>query len=240
MRAALPAPATNAEPGRHARRRHARHSPPWRQVTRRPLAAAVLLGGVLAMTIAVAGLLVLAGRPGHPPGSASAAPDDPTPLGTPASLPTPASRAAPLPVALQIPAIGVRTRLIRLGLTRQGTLQVPSSPFVAGWYTGSPRPGEIGSSVIAGHIDSYRGPAVFYRLRELHPGNRIYVRQADGRLAVFRVTAVHQYPKAHFPTVAVYGPVPDAELHLITCGGVFDYTTHNYLSNIVVYGTEVR
>jgi Sortase domain len=80
---------------------------------------------------------------------------------------------------------------------------------------------------------------VFYRLRELHPGNLMYVRQADSRLAIFRVTGVHQYSKAHFPTAAVYGPVPDAELHLITCGGTFDYATHSYLSNIVVYSTEV-
>ena len=235
MRAAPPAPATDAEPGRHAR-----HSPPWRLVTRRPLLAAVLLGGVLMMTIAVAGLLVLAGRPGHPPGTASAAPDVLVPLGAPAPLPEPSTLTAPLPVALQIPAIGVRTRLIRLGLTRQGTLQVPGSTSVAGWYTGSPRPGEIGSSIIAGHIDSYLGPGVFYRLRELHPGNQIYVRQADGRFAVFRVTAVRQYPKARFPTAAVYGPVPDAELRLITCGGTYDYATHNYLSNIIVYSTEVR
>ena len=134
----------------------------------------------------------------------------------------------------------MRTRLIRLGITRRGTLQVPRSPSVAGWYTRSPRPGEIGSSIIAGHIDSYLGPGVFYRLRQLHPGNRIYVRQAGGRLAVFRVTGVHQYPKAHFPTAAVFGPVPDAELHLITCGGTFDYATHNYLNNVVVYSTEVR
>jgi hypothetical protein len=208
-------------------------------VARRPLTAAVLLGGVLAMAITVAGLLVLAGRPGHPPGTASAAPDALTPLGTPAPPPTYATLTAAPPVALEIPAIGVRTRLIRLGLTRQGTLQVPSSPYVAGWYAGSPRPGEIGSSIIAGHIDSYLGPGIFYRLRELHPGNRIYVRQADGRTAVFQITEVHQYLKAHFPAAAVYGPVPDAELHLITCGGTFDYATHNYLSNVVVYSTEV-
>src|SRR5436190_15764740 len=176
MRTAPPAPVANAEPGRHAR-----HSPPWRQVARRPLTAAVLLGGVLTVAIAVAGLLVLAGRPGHPPRTASAAPDGLIPLGTPAPLPKPATRTAPLPVALWIPAIGVRTRLTRLGLTQQGTLQVPSSASVAGWYTLSPRPGEIGSSIIAGHIDSYQGPGIFYRLRELHPGNQIYVRQADGR-----------------------------------------------------------
>jgi sortase family protein len=235
MRAAPPAPATSAEPGRHTR-----YSPPWRQVARRPLTAAVLLGSVLAMAITAGGLLVLTGRPGHPPGPASAAPDGLTPLGTAAPLPEPTTLTAPLPVALRIPAIGVRTGLIRLGLTRQGALQVPGSPSVAGWYTSSPRPGQIGSSVIAGHIDSYLGPGVFYRLRELHPGNRIYVRQADGRLAVFRVNRVHQYPKAHFPTAAVYGPAPDAELHLITCGGTFDYATHSYRSDVVVYSTQVR
>ncbi len=234
MRAAPRASTTNAGLGRHAR-----HSPPWRQVARRPLTAAVLLGGVLAMAITVVGLLVLAGRPGHPPGTASAARDGLTPLGTLPPLPEPVTLAAAPPVALQIPAIGVRSRLVQLGITRQGTLQVPSSPSVAGWYAGSPRPGEIGSSIIAGHIDSYLGPGVFYRLRELHPGDRIYVRQADGMSAVFRVTAVHQYPKAHFPAAAVYGPVPDAELRLITCGGTFDHATRSYLSNIVVYSTEV-
>jgi len=234
MSAAPPASATNAKPGRHARR-----SPPWRQVARRPLTAAVLLGGVLAIAVAVAGLLVLAGRPGHPPGPASAAPDRLAPLRTLPALQEPVMLAAAPPVALQIPAIGVRTRLVQLGITRQGTLQVPSSPYVAGWYTGSPRPGEIGSSVIAGHIDSYLGPGVFYRLGELHPGDRIYVRQANGRSAVFEVTAVHEYPKAHFPGAAVYAPVPDAELRLITCGGTFDYATRSYLNNVVVYSTEV-
>ena len=219
--------------------RHARHSPPWRKMTRRPLTAVVLLGGLLAMAITIAGLLVLAGRPRHPPGPVSAAPDGLAPLVTLPPLPEPVMLAAAPPVGLQIPAIGVRTTLVQLGITRQGTLQVPSSPSVAGWYTGSPRPGEIGSSIIAGHIDSYRGPGVFYRLRELHPGDRIYVRQADGRFAVFQVTAVHQYPKAHFPGAAVYGPVPDAELRLITCGGTFDYATRSYLSNIVVYSAEV-
>jgi hypothetical protein len=198
----------------------------------------VLLGGVLVMAITIVGVLVLAGRPGHPPGTASAAPEGLTPLRTLAPLPQPMTITAAPPVALQIPAIGVRTRLVQLGITRQGTLQVPSSPSVAGWYTGSPRPGEIGSSIIVGHIDSYLGPGVFYRLRELHPGDRIYVRQADGRSKVFEVTAVHQYPKAQFPAAAVYGPVPDAELRLITCGGTFDYLTRSYLSNIVVYSTE--
>ena len=116
---------------------------------------------------------------------------------------------------------------------------MPTSTTVAGWYTGSPRPGEIGSSIIAGHIDSLAGPAVFFRLRLLRPGNLVYVRRADGTIAVFRVTAEHMYPKPDFPTEQVYGPVPDAELRLITCGGVFDPTTLSYLSNVVVYATQI-
>jgi sortase (surface protein transpeptidase) len=200
---------------------------------------AVLVCGLLGLALGAAGLVMLTGHPAAgdqparlsvaaPSGSAAAAPDS-----------SPAA-AAPAPVSLTIPAIGVRSKLITLGITAKGTLQVPTSTSVAGWYTGSPRPGEIGSSVIAGHIDSYLGPGIFYRLREMRPGERIYVRRANGTLAVFSVYAVRQYPKDHFPTGKVYGPAPDAELHLITCGGTFDYATRSYLSNTVVYSTEVR
>jgi sortase (surface protein transpeptidase) len=110
---------------------------------------------------------------------------------------------------------------------------------VAGWYTGSPRPGEPGGAVIAGHIDSLQGPGVFFRLRLLHRGQRVFVRRADSSLAVFRVTSVRSYPKARFPTRAVYGPAPDAQLRLITCGGNFDPATGHYLSNTIVYASLV-
>jgi sortase (surface protein transpeptidase) len=143
------------------------------------------------------------------------------------------------PVAVTIPAIGVRTQLERLGRTPQGTLQVPASTAVAGWYTGSPRPGEIGSSIIAGHIDSTQGPGVFFRLRLLRPGDLVYVRRSNRSLAVFRVYAERMYPKSGFPTGRVYGPTPDAELHLISCGGVFDQATGSYLSNVVVYADQI-
>ncbi len=146
----------------------------------------------------------------------------------------------PRPARLVIPAIGVRTKLIRLGVTSQGTLQVPVSAAVAGWFTGSPRPGGIGASIIAGHIDSYSGPGVFFRLRDLHRGQKVYVKGANGSVATFRITAVRMYAKDRFPTAAVYGPVPDAELRLITCGGQFDYSTGSYLSNVVAYAVLVR
>jgi hypothetical protein len=139
------------------------------------------------------------------------------------------------PVTLTIPSIGVQAPLVTLGLTASGALQVPSSTAVAGWYTGSPRPGAVGSAVIAGHIDSRAGPGVFFRLSRLRPNDRVYVRRADGTLAEFRVTAVQTYAKDHFPTLAVYGPAPDPELRLITCGGTFDPGTRAYLSNVVVY-----
>jgi sortase (surface protein transpeptidase) len=143
------------------------------------------------------------------------------------------------PVSLVIPSIGVRTSLVHLGLTSEGALQVPPTTAVAGWYTGSPRPGSIGSAVIAGHIDSHTGPGVFYRLSDLARGDRVYVRRADGTLAVFKVTEVQQYPKDAFPTAAVYGATPTPQLRLITCGGTFDYSTESYLSNTVVYATQV-
>ncbi len=162
------------------------------------------------------------------------------PLGKAAPVPQPSDgEKVPRPVSLTIPSIGVRTSLIRLGVTPSGALQVPATTAVAGWYTFSPRPGAIGSSIIAGHIDSLSGPGVFYRLRFMQRGARVYVRRADGSLAIFRVTAKHMYPKAHFPTADVYGPTPTPTLRLITCGGAFDQATGHYLSNVIVFATLV-
>ena len=144
------------------------------------------------------------------------------------------------PEWLAIPAIGVFTTLVRLGLTARDTLQVPPTAAAAGWYTGSPRPGEIGSSIIAGHIDSKLGPGVFYRLGDLHRGDYVYVIRADHTVGVFEVTALRTYAKASFPRNEVYGPVPDAELRLLTCGGTFDYSTGSYLSNVVAYAVLIK
>jgi sortase (surface protein transpeptidase) len=106
---------------------------------------------------------------------------------------------------------------------------------VAGWFTGGPRPGAVGTAVNAGHVDSKTGPGIFFWLRALKPGDKVYVGRADGTMAVFTVTREHMYAKDKFPTEAVYGAVPDAELRLITCGGIFDRSTGSYLSNVVVF-----
>jgi hypothetical protein len=145
-----------------------------------------------------------------------------------------------LPVSVAIPAIGVQSGLLRLGLNANGTLAVPSlvtSADEAAWYKYSATPGQAGTAVIEGHVDSYLGPAVFYRLGALRPGNRIDVRLADGITAVFRVTGVREYAKDEFPAKIIYGPADYAALRLITCGGTFDYASGHYLSSVVVFAS---
>jgi hypothetical protein len=83
-------------------------------------------------------------------------------------------------------------------------------------------------------------PGVFYRLRFMAQGARVYVKRTDGSLAVFRVTAKHMYLKADFPTADVYGPAPTPQLRLITCGGTFDPATGHYLSNVIVFATLIK
>jgi hypothetical protein len=145
-----------------------------------------------------------------------------------------------LPVSVAIPAIGVRSRLLHLGLNRDGTIQVPSlvtSADEAAWYKYSATPGQPGTAVIEGHVDSYHGPAVFFRLGALRPGNRVEVTLADGATAVFRVTGVRQYAKDEFPAKTVYGAASYPALRLITCGGDFDPVTGHYLSAVVVFAS---
>jgi Sortase domain len=139
------------------------------------------------------------------------------------------------PVRLAIPAIGVATPLVRLGLEADGGMQVPADFGRAGWFTEGPAPGQVGPSVIAGHVDSRSGPAVFYRLRELRPGQAILVQRADGSRLRFVVEQARSYPKEGFPTTAVFGPVPEAALRLITCAGDFDRSRGSYRDNLVVF-----
>ena len=206
---------------------------------RRP-AAIAFAAGLVVIVGGTAGLLLTRhSTPALRPVAAGVA-ALPAPTGPIVAPPQSAATQIASPVSLTIPLIGVKTNLITLGLARGGSMQVPSTTTVAGWYTGSPRPGAVGSSIIVGHVDGQTGPGIFYRLPELKRGDDVYVKRADGTTAEFRVTEVQKYPKDHFPTDTVYGPTPDAELRLITCGGAFDYATHHYLSNIIVYATQIR
>ncbi len=144
------------------------------------------------------------------------------------------------PVSVAIPAIGVNSDLVDLGLNPDGTIAVPAltaGADEAAWYKYSATPGARGTSVIEGHVDTYEGPAVFFRLGALRPGEQIDVTLADGITAVFRVTGVREYSKANFPSKTIYGPTGYAALHLITCGGAFDYASGHYLSSTVVFAT---
>ena len=139
------------------------------------------------------------------------------------------------PVRIRIPTIHVDSELMTLGLRGDGSLEVPPEGFPAGWYTGSPTPGELGPAIIAGHVDWAGSPGVFFELHELAPGEEIVVERDDGNTARFRVRSIQQFPKNAFPTEAVYADIDHAGLRLITCGGSFDRQSRSYRDNIIVF-----
>jgi LPXTG-site transpeptidase (sortase) family protein len=147
-------------------------------------------------------------------------------------------RTVALPSRLRIPAIDLTTPpLEQLGRAPDQSIALPRNSDDAGWFKGGPRPGQPGPAVIIGHVDMDHGPAVFYRLRDMQPGQAVYVDRADGSTQEFRVTKVRQVAKNDFPTDDVYAPDLAASLRLITCGGQFDYSTGNYRDNVIVFAT---
>jgi len=192
----------------------------------------------------VAGALLIAGGAAAVGAAVAAQQHAPQPSATAAGTTGPSagkwwlSLRRSMPVSVEIPAIGVHSVLLRLGIKPDGTMQVPPvqrRPSLAAWYKYSVTPGQIGTSVIEGHVDNDQGPAVFFRLGALRPGDLVNVRLADGITAVFRVTGVRQYLKSKFPAETVYRRTRFAGLRLITCGGAFDYATSQYLSSTVVF-----
>jgi hypothetical protein len=156
-------------------------------------------------------------------------------------VPAPAAaERAPLPTAVRVPSIGVSTPLLRLGLRQDDTVEVPVAAEDAGWFELGARPGDLGSAVILGHVDSVEGPAVFARLSELGQGQRVEVDRADGSTATFEVKAVETVPNGEFPAQRVYGSHGTRDLNLITCGGTYDAANGGYQSNVIVYTRLVR
>ena len=213
--------------------------------------------GVVVLSVLIAGVAGCAGgrpaaeqaSPAAPPASRSAVAGvtsttsaaGPTRTTEVRDFPVGSWRRLPLsaPVRLEIPAIGVSSPLIRLGLNPDGTMQVPGDFQVAGWFTGGPQPGQLGPAVIAGHVDSRTGPAVFSRLRDLHPGDQIRVVRADHRVVRFRVESLASFPKQALPDDAVFAATTTPALRLITCAGRFDWSKHSYRDNLVVSATRV-
>ncbi|MFE0532403.1 class F sortase [Micromonospora parva] len=172
-------------------------------------------------------------------GPASTADDAPPVDGQPIGD-APAGLARSAPTSIEIPRIGVDATIMSLGTNPDGTVQVPplDQADQAGWYEPGASPGETGNAVIVGHVDSaVLGPAVFFDLGALTPGDTITVRRADGVPATFTVDSVTSYPKTAFPTELVYGPSDRPGLRVVTCGGQFDQAAKSYPDNIVVFAT---
>lgn len=188
-----------------------------------------------------------------PPSAAPSPPAAPTPTSVPPAAPATESStagdlpgpgptadfAAQAPTRLSVEAIDLDEPLIGLGLTENGEMEVPSDYDDVGWFTGGGRPGVIGSpTVLAGHVDSTTGPAVFDRLSELRPGDVVTVGDGTGGRVDYRIDRVGDYGKVEFPTVQVFGAVPTDEIRLITCSGDFDASVGSYERNLVVYGVR--
>lgn len=139
------------------------------------------------------------------------------------------------PRRIEIPAIGVRARVIPLGLNADRTLEVPADFGETGWWTGGPEPGERGAAVIAGHVDSRTGPAVFHRLEDLRAGDEIRVRRDDRTTVRFVVRRLERHGKDAFPTRRVYARTRGPSLRLVTCSGDFDAATGHYVDNTIVF-----
>ncbi|MFG1954419.1 class F sortase [Micromonospora sp. NPDC048830] len=202
----------------------------------RTAAAAIALTGVTGLALLAVGATRPPPRPPRPPAPAAA---DPA-TGRPATPAPPLPHANPTRVT--IPAIGIRADLVPVAVTSTGELEVPppDRPTIAGWYRLGVSPGEAGNAVIVGHVDSRdTGPAVFFDLGRLRPGDRIRVARADATEVTFAVDDVRSYPKTAFPADLVYGAGTVPRLRLITCGGHFDERERGYLDNVVVFATAV-
>lgn len=170
----------------------------------------------------------------------------------PASTPTPpagtSTPAAPStqgvawPVAVEVPAIGASSTLIRLGVDPDGTIAEPpeTEPEQAGWYEHSPVPGQSGPAVILGHINGDGRPGVFVDLASIGPGDQVFVYLADGTRVAYTITRLQQVAKDDFPTAEVYGDTAGPEIRLISCGGVFDPDSGHYSDNLIAYGTQAE
>ncbi|WUH95185.1 class F sortase [Streptomyces sp. NBC_00433] len=186
------------------------------------------------------------GLPG-PPASAAAPPT--ATARTPATAIGPAGTAAPAPTVglpglphsnptrLTIHSIAVNAPFTPLHLDAAGNLDAPpaADTNLVGWYAEGPTPGERGPAIVAGHVDTKTGPAVFLLLRLLKPGATADITRADGTVATFTVDTVEMFSKGKFPDQRVYGPTPDPQLRIITCGGSYDRSKRDYTDNVVVF-----
>lgn len=216
-----------------------RHGTPWRAAGAAVVVVVAMVGAGLIGASAKTGPAPRPPQPLAAPASTGPADADvPNPDADPDVAGTGLARSAPTTIA--IPRIGVDASIMSLGTNPDGTVQVPplEQAQLAGWYEPGPSPGEIGNAVIVGHVDSAEiGPAVFFSLGALQPGDTITVTREDGQQATFTVESVKAYPKTEFPTEQVYGPSDRPGLRVVTCGGTFDQAAGSYPDNVVVFAS---
>ncbi|MGK3199917.1 class F sortase [Amycolatopsis sp. MEPSY49] len=183
-------------------------------------------GAALALVLTVAACSTPAAPQAAPPAT-------PAPASVPVSVPFKGLR----PTSVKIPKIGAESSLLAVAVKTDGSISVPSvhTPMQAAWYKLSPVPGDVGPAIVLGHVDGDKKPGIFYKLKDLAPGDEVDIDRSDGRKLKFVVDRVTQVPKDTFPRDAVYGNSDKPELRLITCGGAFDHAEHSYKDNIVVY-----
>jgi len=153
-------------------------------------------------------------------------------------------RMAP-PVLLRLPSIEVDARVVVVGLEPDGAMEIPSDVRTVGWYEpfegAGVAPGEPGTAVIAGHVDSRtQGRGAFWSLRELVPGDVVEIDHSDGTSTRWLVESVVRYPKTDIPIEEIFTFEGEERLALITCGGEFDRPTRSYLDNYVVTAVPLR
>nr|WP_244199706.1 class F sortase [Amycolatopsis thailandensis] len=168
----------------------------------------------------------------------------------PAAPPATAAAAAPSvakpfngirPTSVKIPKIGAESSLVTVAIDKDGKMSVPTAkhPMQAAWYRLSPVPGEVGPAILLGHVDGNKQPGIFFKLKDVNPGDEVLVERSDGKNLKFVVEKKDQVPKDQFPEEAVYGNTDKPQLRLITCGGVFDKEEHSYKDNVIVYANLV-
>lgn len=201
----------------------------------------------IAVGVALVVVALMPALPWSGSGSVAASPAPSTLLSTrgPAGFPVAAPVGSPSQVhheskvagakRMTIPGINLSAGIVPVGLQPDGRLAAPGDFSVAGWYTGGVSPGEPGPAVIVGHVDSHRGPAVFFRLHELVPGQSVVIETANDTTLTFLVERIEQHPRDRFPTAEVYAATNQRALRLITCGGEFDRSAGSYRDNIVVF-----
>jgi hypothetical protein len=140
------------------------------------------------------------------------------------------------PTSIAIPAIGVHAPIVAVGLQADGAMELPN-PGQVGWYRLGPRPGAPGPAVLIGHVDNHTGPDVFYRLRQLRPGDQILISHSDGTTSRFLVGRLEQHPKTALPTSHIWTTATGRWLRLITCAGSYNHATHHYRDNLIVYAS---